>query len=220
MNNVNSFKFYRDYYDLVNTLPKKDKEKIIIAIVNYMFEDIEPDLAGHNLAIFKTLSYQLNVSKNNSIRSQNHGAPEGNKNASKETNRKQTENKPKTNQSTNRKQTNIVSSFMFIVSSFMFNKEINNLLEEYLELRIKKKYSLSDSIITRLCNKLKQYGTNDNEKKEIILKAINGSWKDFYPLEDNEQQKGEVPSWFNQEFKEKEMDDEKRKQFEFITSSN
>lgn len=26
----------------------------------------------------------------------------------------------------------------------------------------------------------------DKEKEEIILNAINGSWKDFYPLNENE----------------------------------
>ena len=66
MNNINSFTFYYDYYNLVDTLPLKDKSILLVAILDYVFKDIEPKLEGHNQAIFNTLKAQLNVSKNKS----------------------------------------------------------------------------------------------------------------------------------------------------------
>lgn len=63
-----SFTFYEDYYNLIATLPKKDKQALLEAITDYVFVDKQPSLTGHNQAIFNTLSHQLDVSKNNSKR--------------------------------------------------------------------------------------------------------------------------------------------------------
>ena len=89
MNSVNSFTMYFDYFNLIDTLPLKDKSTLLVAINDYMFKDIEPNLAGHNQAIFNTLKNQLNVSKSNS----------------KRRNRTTTEQQPKQNQMKNQKKT-------------------------------------------------------------------------------------------------------------------
>lgn len=187
MKEIKSFTFYKNYYELLDNLPTKDKRKMLEIIVDYVFKDIEPDgLKGMNLAIWNNLKMPLDTSKNNSLRSLGNGAPTGNQNAAKKTNQKQTENKPETNQKGNRKQTNNISNFLFLISNFKFNNNVNDLLKEYLEVRIKNKYTITESIVNRLCNKLIQYSTNDEEKEEIILNAINGAWKDFYPLKKQE----------------------------------
>lgn len=187
MKEIKSFTFYKNYYELLDNLPTKDKRKMLEIIVGYVFKDIEPDgLKGMNLAIWNNLKMPLDTSKNNSLRSLGNGAPTGNQNAAKKTNQKQTENKPETNQKGNRKQTNNISNFLFLISNFKFNNNVNDLLKEYLEVRIKNKYTITESIVNRLCNKLIQYSTNDEEKEEIILNAINGAWKDFYPLKKQE----------------------------------
>ena len=194
MKEIKSFTFYKNYYELLDNLHEKDKKKMLEIIVDYVFKNIEPKgLKGMNLAIWNNLKMPLDTSKNNSMRSIGKGAPTGNKNAVKKTNQKQTENKPKTNQTGNRKQTNNISNFLFLISYFKFNNNINNLLKEYLEVRIKNKYTITNNVINRLCNKLIQYSTNDNEKEEIILNAINGSWKDFYPLK----KENKKPQWFD-----------------------
>lgn len=64
MNKINSFTFYRDYFNLIDTIPLKNKEKILVAIVDYVFKDIKPKLSGHDKAIFNTLTHQLDKSKN------------------------------------------------------------------------------------------------------------------------------------------------------------
>ena len=40
-------------------------------------------------------------------------------------------------------------------------KDIEDLFKEYLELRIKQKYVLSETVVTRLINKLNEYGKTD-----------------------------------------------------------
>lgn len=103
-----SFTFYEDYYNLVATLPKKDKQVLLEAIVDYVFEDITPSLKGHNQAIFNTLSHQLNLSKSNSKR---RTKQEPNKNQN------ETEQQPTTNKTR--------------VLSFKFNNNIN--IYKYIE---------------------------------------------------------------------------------------
>jgi len=196
MNEIKSFTFYKNYYELLDNLPTKNKRKMLEIIVDYVFKDIEPEgLKGMDLAIWNNLKMPLDTSKNNSMRSLGYGAPTGNQNASKKTNQKQTKNKPKTNQTGNQKQTNNISIFLFLISNFKFNNNINSLLKEYLEVRIKNKYTITESIVNRLCNKLIQYSSNDEEKEEIILNAINGAWKDFYPLKKEKKE----PIWLNKE---------------------
>ena len=213
MNEINSFTFYKNYYELLDNLPQEDKLQMLEAIVDYVFKDKEPVLNGLNKAIWNNLKMPIDTSKNNSLRSVGKGAPKGNKNAQKnkpKTNRKQTKNKPKTNQKGNRKQTNNISYFLFLFSNInisnLNNKDnIYKLLNEYLELRIKNKYTVNETVVNRLINKLNDYGKTDKEKEEIIKDAINGAWKDFYQPKIK---KEILPDWFDKEIKEEKIEDE------------
>ena len=93
MNNIKSFTFYRNYYELIKYLKDEERLKLYDAITRYIFEDKEPELENLIKGIWINLKMPLNTSKNNSLRSIGKGAPLGNQNASK----KQTKNKPKTN---------------------------------------------------------------------------------------------------------------------------
>lgn len=199
----NGFKFYTDYFNLINTLPKlRDKEKIFAAIMFYMFEDKQPDLSGHNLAIFNTLKHQLDVSKNNSGRG---GKPSKNKEEiKKQVNDKKIKNNKTdlitdletdkhTDCCTDRYNKTSISIFYFLFSILNINNidnkdKIYNLLNEYLEIRNKKKYIVNETIVKRLIKKLNDYGKTDEEKIKIIENAINGAWKDFYELKEEKKE--------------------------------
>lgn len=156
-NKVNSFTFYRDYYNLIDTMPAKDKKELLVAITDYVFKDIEPNLNGHNLAIFNTLKNQLNVSKHNSKRSSGNGAPKGNQNAVKKQTEKQTkinpEEKPKTNKTS-------VLSFMFYISNFKFinsNNLVISKLEEWFKYKQERKEYYKETGIQMLLKKVDTY---------------------------------------------------------------
>ena len=131
--------------------------------------------------------------------------------------KKQTKNKPKTNQTGNQKQTNniSISNFLFLFSNLYIsnldNKDnIYKLFKEYLELRTKNKYTVTETVVKRLINKLNEYGTTDEEKIEIITNAINGAWKDFYPLKKHETK----PNWYGKEIEEELASEEEIKKIE------
>ena len=42
MNEIKSFTFYRNYYELIKYLPDEERLKMYDSILGYMFEEIEP----------------------------------------------------------------------------------------------------------------------------------------------------------------------------------
>lgn len=108
---------------------------------------------------------------------------------------------------------NNISDFIFLFNNLIINN-INNkdsiykLLEEYLDIRIKNKYVVNETVVKRLINKLNEYGLNDGEKIMVIENAINGKWKDFYPLKEHN------PEWFDKELKNEPLTEEEKKEQE------
>ena len=188
--NINSFTFFRDYFNLIDTLKKTDKLEVLNAIVNYMFKDEEPTLKGHNLAVFNTLKHQLNKSKSNSKRSKGNGAPIGNNNASKnkpKTNQKQTENKPNEEPKTNKSR---LSTFYFLISNFLFLKLIDKYSSEDIEKlkeSIKKWYEYKlerkeeykergfNALLTQIENNVLKYGLK--EVCDLIEECMASNYK-------------------------------------------
>ena len=210
MNDINSFTFYRNYYEIIKYLEDKDKLIMINAIFEYIFEDKEPDLNGLNLGIWNNIKMPLNTTKINIKNGKKGGRPKNRKETESKTETK-TEKKPKAKP---KRKANNISNFLFLFSNiYIFNinnkNNIYKLLEEYLEVRNKKKYVLTETVIKRLINKLNEYGKTDEEKAEIIKKAINGAWKDFYPLSNNA-----MPKWFDKQYEENIATDEEIKKME------
>lgn len=59
-----------------------------------------------------------------------------------------------------------------------FDDEVKDLFLEYLEMRELNKIKTTQKILKRLIFKFKKFGSNN----EIIEKAINGNWRDFYEI--------------------------------------
>ena len=160
-NGVQSFTFYRDYYNLINTLPVEDKTLLAISILDYVFEDKNPTLTGHNKAVFNTLSYQLNYSKNQSKRRRKNDIPEENQ---KETEKKPKENPKGTKQS--------ISSFLFLISSFNIinnNNILKNKIIEWLEYKKQKKKNYTEIGLNTLLKKIEEQSQKYGIEKVIAL---------------------------------------------------
>ena len=115
MNEINSFTFYKNYFDLLDNVKKEDKLILLEAIVDYVFKDKEPQLEGLNKAIWNNIKMPLDTSKSRSSNGKN-------KTKSKQ---KQNKNKKKSKRVTN----NIsISSFYISISNLVINKlnELNN----------------------------------------------------------------------------------------------
>lgn len=191
MANIKAFSFYESYHEAFKDLPTEQRKEMLLAVDDYVFEDIEPNFEGTNKIIWTLIKPNLDKSKNRS--NVNSGAPTGNKNALKN---KEKNNSIKIqsnfNQSPHMKSYSYIYSYINnIIINNKSNNSIINLFKEYINIRIKNKYNISETIIKRLVKKLNDYGSTDEDKEEILLQAINGEWKDFYPLEKKEKKKGE-----------------------------
>lgn len=193
MANIKAFSFYKSYHEALKDLPVEERKNMLLAIDEFVFENINPKFKGIEKTIWTLIEPNLTTSKNRS--NKNAGAPIGNKNAEKP---KENEEEAKTN----KKQSNnnqIPHDILMNKSYSYINNHISNintknsniieLFKEYIVIRINKKYNISETIIKRLINKLNEYGKNDKEKEEILLEAINGYWKDLYPLDEKRRKK-------------------------------
>lgn len=160
MNDINSFTFYKDYYYLIDTMPIEDKKELAVAILDYVFKDLEPNLNGHNQAIFNTLSRQLDCSKNKSK-------------SARKTN--QIEIKQKSNQNqTEIKKGNKTSvlSFKFYVSNLEFLKDrglLRGKIEDWLDYKWERKEPYKETGFKSLMTRIEKYTKKFGEEKMIEL---------------------------------------------------
>ena len=194
MGEIKGFSFYKSYYDCLQDLDKKDQYEMLDAMLDYVFRNKKPKLKGIKKTIWTIIEPNLNTSKNRS--NGNSGAPKGNQNACKIRENEEKNETIKKQSKNNQNSINDIkdislslslsyslsSSLSYSNSSIINNSILNKLFIEYIKLREDKNYILNETVISRLINKLEQAG-NDEEKKEMIEQAIMGSWKDFYPIE-------------------------------------
>lgn len=192
---MNSFTFFEDYYELITLLNEKDQGELLLAIMKYMFEDIEPELNKNQTKIFNNLKRPLSVSKNKS------------KNALK-TN--QTEIKQKSNENQKQNQNKNEKGSCATKSMSMSNKSMSNIfikpsLEEVNKYCEERKNSINaQSFIDFYESKGWMIGKN----KMKDWKAAIRTWEKNTTM----LQERDVPKWFNRkDEKEKEIDDETRK---------
>lgn len=192
MGEIKGFSFYKSYYDCLQDLDKKDQYEMLDAMLDYVFRNKKPKLKGIKKTIWTIIEPNLNTSKNRS--NGNSGAPKGNQNACKIRENEEKNETIKKQSKNNQNSINDIkdislslsyslsSSLSYSNSSIINNSILNKLFIEYIKLREDKNYILNETVISRLVNKLEQVGS-DEERKEMIEQAIMGSWKDFYPIE-------------------------------------
>lgn len=100
MNEIKSFSFFDSYYEAVDSLTENDKKIMLVAIVDYVFKNEEPQLNGTLKALWTFIKLSLDTSKKRSKLGQNRNETE--------TNEEQNENKTKSKekQNENKKETN------------------------------------------------------------------------------------------------------------------
>lgn len=157
---MKSFTIYEEYFDLITLLKESDAKDLLWKICEYMFYDIEPTLNKGQQKIFKNLKRPLDISKNQSKRSCNGGAPKGNQNALKnkpKQNQNKTEIKPKQNQNNTHQKMSMSMS--------MSNVNVN--------------------VYVNVINKLNELtNSNYNYKSKETQKLINGRLEEGYTEED------------------------------------
>lgn len=63
MNKIESFSFFRSYHEALKELCDRDKKALLVAIVNYVFDDITPDFKGNRKCVWALIEPHLKASK-------------------------------------------------------------------------------------------------------------------------------------------------------------
>lgn len=195
MNNIKSFSFYRNYYELIKYLSDEDRLKLYDAIIEYVFEDKEPQLENLLMGIWINLKMPLDTSKNNAGR--------GGKSKTKKT-----DLKPITNRLETEKKTNNISTFLFLISNNKYkyintDTSIYKKLYEWLEYKQERKEKYTEtglkSLLTQIEKKIDIYG--ENAICNLIDECMSSNYKGiiFEKLEKNHTKKGNLPNWFDKE---------------------
>lgn len=197
MNDIKSFSFYRNYYELIKYLPEKDRLELYDAIFNYIFEDTEPNLDNLKKGIWINLKMPLDTSKNNAGRG---GRP------TKKGTETKTEKKPIKNRKETETKTN--NNFLFLISNFYKDKGLlREKIVEWLEYKKQRK----DKPYTEIGFKklLKQIENNTNiYGEQAIVDLIDECMGNNYQgiIFDKLKKQAKLlhkeettPDWFNQD---------------------
>lgn len=166
--NIKSFTIYKEYYELITLLNQREQEEFLLAIVQYMFEDVEPVLKDKQQKIFNNLKRPLDVSKNKS------------KNARKEN---QNEIKTKSNENQNEIKKDIKRDNTSKMSMYMSNVYVNVYKDiiDYLNLKTNKNYRYT----TKKTQDLIKARLNEGFTLEDFKTVIDKKTQDQYFIEND-----------------------------------
>lgn len=219
MNDTQAFTFYRNYYEIIKYLPPKEKMQLYDAILEYMFEDKEPQLKELLNGIWVNIKRPLDNNKKNIENGKKGGRPREPKEEPKQ-NPNKTQTKPK--QEPNNKANNI-SYFLFLISNnnykyIILNNNIYNIIYEWLEYKEQRKEKYTEiglqKLLTQIENKIDEYG--EKEIISLINECMSCNYKGIIFDKLKNKKETSVPKWFDKNNEINETTKEEKNELEYI----
>lgn len=197
------FTFYKSFYDAIEKLPKKEQLKAYKAIMEYVFDDKEPDDNGMVQIVFTIIKPVIDSNIRKRERGKKGGAPKGNKNAVKhkeseeENNLKQPEvvsennlNQPQVVFEEEKKQPrrNNNNSIKERIKEYTNNPELELEVNNFIDHRKKLKKPMTEHAVDLFLKRLDNLAVNDYEKIDLIKTAIRKGWLDVYQKKESKTQ--------------------------------
>ncbi len=215
---MNSFTFYKNYYELIKYLKPSDRMILYDAIMKFIFDNEEPQLNGLLNGIWINLKMPLNTSKNNSGRG---GRPKKNKEEIK-TDLKPNKNRLEIENKTEKK-TNNISTFLFLISNnkykyIILDNKIYNKIQEWLEYKEERKEKYKETglnnLLKQIDNKVGEYG--EDAVINLISECMANNWKGiiFEKLEKINKSNKKSCEWFNEDIVSEPVNEETKKVFD------
>ncbi len=186
MNNINGFTFFRNYHDSLNDLPLEDKKEMLVAIDDFIFEDIEPEFTGFKQTIWKLIKPSLISSKSHSRLYQDKTKKKSKKIKSKSNenqneisdilenkNKNKEENKKRKEREKEKEEGDIIGTTTTNIYSFLeenFGRTISSLECEKLDSWIKE---FNEEIVRHAI----ELSVMNNAKKFSYIEGILRNWK-------------------------------------------
>lgn len=188
---VKSFTIYEEYYDLITLLDREEQKELIMAITEYMFKDIKPDLNDKQQKIFNNLKRPLDISKNRSKSGSNINQ---NKIKSK-SNENQNKIKSKTHQDVN---VNVNVNNIYSYYENIYTRTLNSTEYETMTKWLEDK---SEEEIKKAIDETAKSNIDNIKYVEKVLYGKKSKSKKI------------IPEWFNKEIPESEIEEDDFKTF-------
>lgn len=199
---IEKFTFYRNYYEIIKYLPDKDKLKLYNAILEYMFENKEPELKELLKGIWINIKMPLDTNKKNIKNGQNGGRPIK-PNDNPNNNPKETQEEPKGKP---KAKANNISIFLFLISNNKYkyiynNSSIYKELELWFNYKQEKKEYYKETGMQSLLKQVEKHIEVYGERTviDLIENCMANNYKGiiFDKLKDKPKQKKEeiIPHW-------------------------
>ena len=218
---MNGFTIYKEYYELITLLSDKEQEQLVLSILKYMFEDIEPNLNERQTKIFNNLKRPLMKSKEQSKRATKLKPSESQKETKSKPNENQNNNQAKTHQDVNvivnvnnNKNNNIYDFIqenlnikLYPVDYELINTWEDNELTRYAIKQACLNRAFSTKYVDRI---LKNY---ESKNIKTVSDAINDD-KKFQAKKGKNKQQNELPKWLDQKITDEELSEKEKIEFE------
>jgi len=192
MDQRGQFTFYRSYYEALKTLPKKEREPVLMAIIAYALDGETTELSGIGSAIFSLVKPTLDTGRKR--------AESGKQGGSKaEANSKQNESKSqaKDKQPASEKEREKEGEKEKEIENECYNphtpkaqKKANTPLEEAMDnfaaMRKAMKKPLTDKARDLTLKELEKLAPGDEATQiKILNQSIQRGWQGVFPLKDD-----------------------------------
>jgi tRNA U34 5-carboxymethylaminomethyl modifying enzyme MnmG/GidA len=177
MNDIQGFTFYKSYWESLSEFSINDKEEMLIAIVDFVFNDKEPLLTGFKKTIWVLMKPNLQASKNKS-----HTKPNENQTKSK-TKAKQKQTKTNDLYDKDKElEIDIDNKKDKILKDIPLDwQEIINIWLNYKKDR-KESYKSNQSIMIMFKKLVELSNDNLETAKKIIEQSIANNWAGIFEL--------------------------------------
>lgn len=201
MNKIKSFSIYDNYYKLFKWLPKEEKEKVSLAVFEYVFEDKEPSqLNEQGLDAWDNLKRLLDTSKKQSLialrRWEQNDAKEDATNNAKSNAKSNANDDAKEDANNIYLISNLIINNLFIKNKGLLREKIEEWVsykkerkdKEYTEIGFKR-------LLSQIENNVNKYG--EENVIELIDNCMASNYKGivFDKLKHQRTQKNKVPNW-------------------------
>lgn len=201
---MNQFTVYKNYYYLIQTLKKEEKQILSLAIFEYMFEDIEPhfDEKTNLFYVWENIKMPLNTSKKQGLNKKNPNKIQ-----------KKSKKKPKKIQKESNNNT-----FLFLISNISYFQDrglLSGKIEEWIEYKMQKKEEYTErgfkSLLTQIQKNSEKYG--EERIVNLIDECMANNYKGiiFEKLEEKKKYKETQSEKLQREIREAEEEERKMK---------
>jgi len=199
-----SFIFYKSFYEAIKELTTEQQATVVLAIMQYQFDETEPVLEGVPKAIFTLIKPQLDANNTRYENGCKGGAPKGNSNAKKQPKNKQETTEKQANENVNendnvndnenekkkkKESKKEKPNYEEVLKKFSLSEEVENAVRDFIQMRSFIKHPLTNRGLELAIKEVLRLSSQEEEQVKIFEQSVMRNWLGVFPLKKETQAK-------------------------------